>query len=99
MKFEAIIDKRALDDIQQAEEYYNNKSEGLGQRFKDVLDEYISAIELNPFFSVRYKDIRCIPLKKFPYMIHFSVDETNKIIKVHAVFGTSRNPNIWGKRT
>ncbi len=98
MKFEVIIDKRALSDIKQAAEYYDTQSEGLGQRFKNVLDEHISIIGVNPFFSVRYNDIRCIPVKKFPFMIHFSVDERDKIIKVHAVFHTSRNPDIWGKK-
>ncbi len=31
-------------------------------------------------------------------MIHFSIDEQNKLVVVHALFHTSRNPETWNKR-
>ncbi|MCD4792620.1 MAG: hypothetical protein K8R54_05255 [Bacteroidales bacterium] len=50
MKFEVIIDKRALKDIQQTIEYYDSKSQGLGTKFKTVLDKHLGIIKTNPFF-------------------------------------------------
>jgi hypothetical protein len=38
------------------------------------------------------KDIRCLPLKKFPAMIHYSVNDNKQQITVHAVFHTALNP-------
>ena len=98
MKFEIIVDKRALEDIIPAVEYYENISIELGNKFKIVLDNNINTIKTNPFFAIRYKDVRCLYIKKFPFMIHFSVNEIDKVVKIHSVLHTSRNPNIWKNR-
>lgn len=31
-------------------------------------------------------------------MIHFTIDDENKIVVIRAVFHTPRNPDIWLKR-
>jgi len=42
---------------------------GLGKRFASQLLLTLNAIKRNPFFaSVRYDDIRCAQVKKFPYL-------------------------------
>lgn len=40
-----------------------------------------------------------MPIEKFPYMVHFTVDEKNGIVKILAVIHTSRNPDIWDEKT
>jgi toxin ParE1/3/4 len=37
-------------------------------------------------------------MKKFPFMIHFTLDETQNFVVVHAVFHTSLNPKNWEER-
>ena len=98
MKFKLIINKKALKDIQNAFGYYENINYDLASRFENSLNQRINTIEINPYFTVRYDTIRCLPLKKFPCMIHFSVNETDQIIKVHALFHRSKDPNIWKNR-
>ena len=70
MNFTILIDARAIQDIQEAINYYNNQQIGLGKKFENKLNKYIVALEKNPFFIVRYNQVRCLPMKKFPYMVH-----------------------------
>ena len=87
------IDLEAKQDIQREINYFNQQQKGLGKKFHKEVLNYFSAIKINPFYQVRYDEIRCLPLKKFPAMIHFSVDENAKIIIVRAVINTSKNPD------
>jgi len=38
-------------------------------------------------------------IEKFPYMVHYRVNEQTKTAKVEALFHTSRDPKIWNERT
>ncbi len=99
MSFKVIINKKAIKDIEETVEYYNKQSYGLGSKFESVLDEFIQVLETNPSFRIRYDKVRCLPIKTFPYMIHFSINEKREIVKIHAVLNTKRNPKIWENRT
>lgn len=99
MSFTTVLDPRAIRDIQQVIDYYEKQQPGLGEQFEDILNEYLHKLEQNPFFQIRYDNVHCFPLKKYPYMIHFTVDEQKQLITVRAVFNTFRNPNIWKERT
>ena len=98
MKYKIQIEPEVQLDIQDAAAWYNSQQKGLGRRFYSEVKKHFKHLTTNPFFQIRYENVRCLPVKKFPYMIHFSVNETDKIIKVHAVTGTSRNPDIWENR-
>ena len=66
----------AIDDIEQAAAYYEDVQPGLGKRFASQLLLTLNAIKRNPFFaSVRYDDIRCAQVKKFPYLVHYHIFE------------------------
>ena len=91
--FRIVIHNDAINDIKETSAYYERKSNGLGKRFSDSVKRSINSLKLNPFFQVRYLDIRCLPLEKFPFMIHFRVDEQNKKVEVYAILNTSLNPD------
>lgn len=91
--FELKIQKRAELEINEISEYYESLSEGLGTKFYIELLDYIDTLYNIPYFEKRYSSIRMLPLKKFPYSIHFSVDEINKIVTVHAVILDYQNPD------
>ncbi len=80
MAFTTVIDSKTIQDIQQAIDYYEEQQPGLGEQFEDTLNEYLLKLEQNPFFQIRYDNVHCIPLKKYPYMIHFTVDEQVQLI-------------------
>ena len=95
MAFELIVDPRALQDIQTAIDYYDDKQEGLGKRFDIELDEYLLLLEVNPYFQIRYDHIHCLPLRTFPYMIHFEIDNKKLVVTVVAVLFTDVSTEKW----
>jgi toxin ParE1/3/4 len=98
MAFSILLDSRALGDIQDAVDYYEDKEPGLGIRFENELNESFMTLIENPHFQIRYDNIRCLPMKNFPYMIHYTVNDEEKGIIVRSLLSTYRNPGNWGKR-
>jgi len=99
MTYKIVIDRRAAHDIIRARDYYNEQQKGLGKRFAKEVDKRIKNIAANPAYQIRYDDVRCFPLSKFPFMIHFSVNDSLRQIEIHAVIHTSLNPDVsWIKR-
>ncbi len=98
MPYEIFIEPLALQDIQQAIDYYDEQQIGLGDTFEEILDNHFTSIEINPFFQIRYDNVHCLPIKKYPYMIHFTINKDDNIITVRAVFHTSQDPEKWTER-
>jgi len=91
------INPQAKVDIQDHIHYYNEQQPGLGKRFHKAIQASFKVIRKSPFFQIRYANVRCYPLKKFPVMIHYTLDEQKKEIVIRAVFHTSLDPKIWEK--
>lgn len=99
MNYFLKIDIDAFNDIQNTSEWYEMQLKGLGLRYKNQVKKQINSLKKNPYlFSIKYNEIRCRKIEKFPFLIHYTIDEEFKIINVFAVFHTSRNPEIWKKR-
>jgi toxin ParE1/3/4 len=92
MLFTVVIEKRALKDAQKAINYYDEQLIGLGEKFNNALDKHIATIAKNPFYQIRYKDYRALPIKKFPYIIVFYVNENTNTVFISAVFNAKQNP-------
>ena len=92
-KFAVIFSPAAIDDSEQAVDYYEEQQPSLGKRFAAQLHLTLNAIKRNPFFaSVRYDDIRCASIKRFPYLVHYQIDEDELLVTVIAVFSTHKEP-------
>lgn len=98
MPFEVLIDPLAIRDIQEAIDYYDEKAAGLGKKFESELNDQILFLTKNPFLRTRYDDVRCLVLKAFPFMIHFTLNENLQSLTIRAVFHTSLNPLRWNSR-
>lgn len=97
--FKLKIQAGAFEDIQEGVNYYNSRQKGLGKRFFQEIRISFSKLKKNPFFQLRYDDVRCLPLKKFPFMVHFTVDEINKIVTIYAVINSHLDPAAnWIKK-
>lgn len=90
------INPQAKIDIQEQIHYYNKKQTGLGKRFHEEVKRTFKTLRNSPNFQVRYKNVHCVTLKKFPAMVHYTFE--NNIIVIRAVFHTSLNPKKWGER-
>ena len=95
MSFSIAILPSALSDIQDAIDYYDEQQIGISQKFESELNLLFLSLQKNPFYQLRYKTVHCLPLKKFPFMIHFTVDEKTSIIYVRAILHTSLNPDDY----
>ena len=90
MKYGFAISDRALGEMFQAFEWYEEQSVGLGDRFMVELEKNFETIFNTPqSFKRSYKLFRQIPFKKFPYLIVYFIDDFKKIIVVTSVFHTS----------
>jgi len=94
MDLEVYIEPEAHQDIQQGVDWYNQQIENLGYKFYDEIENTLNLIQSNPYFQIRYDQVRCIPLKKFPYMIHFTVHESDQIIIIQSILHTSRGHKL-----
>ncbi len=89
----------ALDDIQNALEWYESQSTGLEQRFHKALMERLKFIQIHPeatsFWDKRFRGVQ---LKKFPFTIYYNYDEANAVIRVAAVLHNKRDKSILKER-
>lgn len=92
--FEIIILLRADLEADEIAEYYESLSNGLGTKFINEYQDYVETLKTFPFFEEKYNVVRTLPLKKFPYTIHFTVDENEKIVSIQAVTSNYQDPNI-----
>lgn len=97
MGYTLHITEAAEDDIREAFLWYEEQKPELGKTFEQQVSNAIGDIIQNPFIiQIRYGATRVHFLRKFPYGIHFTVDES--LILVLAVFHTARDPQRWQKR-
>ncbi|MCP3659934.1 MAG: type II toxin-antitoxin system RelE/ParE family toxin [Bacteroidetes bacterium] len=98
MGFKIKLEKAALKDLQKAVDWYSSQKVGLGKKFYSAFQKAIGNLQKNPFYQIRYDEVRCFPLKKFPFMIHFTLQEDIELIVIRAVFHTSLDSNEWNLR-
>lgn len=91
-KFTVLFQNEALLHLQKAIDYYNIQQPKLGKRFALIVKKTANQLEINPFFQIRYDNIRCLPVDKFPFMLHFIVNEEQKWVRIYAILHTSLNP-------
>ena len=100
MSYSLLIDPGARLDIVESINWYNGQKPGLGRRYYNSVRLTMKQIKSNPFmFQQRYKNLRIVPVEKFPFIVLYLVDEEKKLVAVTAVLHTSRAPKIWDQRT
>lgn len=93
MSYTIYVTPTAVDDLSAAIEYYNAVSTDLGYRFADVVAQYFERIAAVPTASaIRYKNVRCKPVSKFPFIITYTVDEKERAIQILRIFNTYQDP-------
>lgn len=93
MAYKIIVSPRAQKEIENAIDYYALYSSDSPVNFIASLKEAYSTLENNPFFRVRYKNIRALKIKKFPHSLYFNINEDKNTVRVLSCFHNKRNPN------
>jgi len=97
--YKVILLPLAKEDIKNASAWYNKQQKGLGKEFSLSVRKTVKFIKENPLtFSTRYENTKTSIIERFPYMLHYSIDDDKKLIIISSVLHTSRNPVIWTNR-
>jgi toxin ParE1/3/4 len=98
MKYSVVFREEALQDILESISWYEFQLEGLGDEFLISLENSKHLIEQNPLqFPQKYKRIRKSIIRKFPYIIYFTIEDPN-IVLVLAVLHMKRGPQSIKKK-
>ena len=79
MAYKLIISPRAQKEIENAIDYYSLHSTDTPLKFATALKETYRTLETHPHFRVRYKNVKALKIKKFPYALYFTVNELSLI--------------------
>jgi toxin ParE1/3/4 len=90
--FKIIVAHRAQKEIEQVIDYYALYSDDAPLKFFTSLSEAYTTLSVSPFYSVRYKNVRALKLKKFPFLLYFTVNETRSTVRILSCFHNKRNP-------
>lgn len=85
IEMKVVLSKAAERDIQEAVEYYENARQGLGFEFLEQIDDTLDRLSQFHAFSVRYDDVRIIRMRRFPYVLHYVVQEASTVIEVDMI--------------
>ena len=93
-----IVRPEAEAEVQQAFDWYQEQSEGLGLEFLRAIEACLFAITRDPFayLVVKVPNIRRALIRRFPYALFYLVDD--EAIVVIAVFNVKRRPIDWLRR-
>lgn len=96
MGYSLSINPQAHIDVELAYEYYYNLvSPTVAENFYADLQESYDILELNPYYEIRVKNYRALPLKKFPFLIFFKILEELKTVKILTVFHSNQDTNKY----
>jgi len=93
MAYRIIISPRAQREIEHAVEYYGLHSADAPVNFIAVLRDAYATLLTNPFFRVRYKNVRALKLKRFPHSLYFIINESENTVRILSCFHKKRNPS------
>lgn len=89
----------ALEELNEAYNWYEDRANGLGKRLMNKVDKRISEITLHPNrYSKKKGNSRSTSIEIFPYIIIYEVIEKEKTIFISYIHHAKRNPKNLYKR-
>lgn len=86
MVYRLLIDIEALEDIENAFDWYETQLKNLGSRYRTQVKKQINSLKRNSYlFSIKYNAVHCVKVDKFPFLIHYKMSDIDKTIEVFAV--------------
>ena len=84
-------------DLDEAFEYYSDISPKLAERFIKLVNTALNDLKKNPNYQIRYDNFRMKIVKKFPYVIHYILDENRQIVFVYGIRNSYQDPDKYPK--
>lgn len=96
MTYKIVVTPDAILDIDNAINYYQEKvSKKVANLFLKDYKESYKVIKKTKYFKVFFENFRGMPMKNFPYIIFYTIEENLKIIIIKAIFHTSQDINKY----
>jgi mRNA-degrading endonuclease RelE of RelBE toxin-antitoxin system len=92
MVYNLIVSPRAQKEIEKAIDSYIPNYADIPNNFVIQLVRVLNTLKINPFFRIRYKNVRSLKLKKYPYSLYFVVNENRNVVKIISCFHNKLNP-------
>ncbi len=95
--FKLVIDEKAINELGDSSDYYNNQKSGLGFEFEEEVFSLFDVIKKNPLlFPVKFARIHEAVAKRFPFVVNYEI--IGKEIVVLSVFHVKKHPSKKIKR-
>lgn len=95
MPFTILLLPQTKQDLQEAYDWYSVQQLDLGERFLEHVEEKLVRLSITPGIgSIRYDDVRCTMVDKFPYLIYYTINYNNNSITVLRILCTYKIP-LW----
>lgn len=91
--FDIDILDEAIADIQNAIDYYKTISLPLATKFHTAVKNSFAELKRNPYYQIRYDNVRMRSVKRFPHVLHFVVEENPNVIFIYGVRHAAQNPD------
>jgi len=99
MSFQIILSTTALKELEASVDWYNERQDGLGNRFIDAVDNRLALLSETPdIFPVKLSGYNEVMVEKFPYLIIYRIIKKEKKVRVLHIFHTRRNPILKNKK-
>ncbi len=92
MGFKVLVLLQAQREIDEAIAYYSEINKSIPAKFIEDLTTAYNTLSKNPYYQKRYLDFRGFPLKRFPFILFFDLNEKQYLVKIVSCFHTSKNP-------
>lgn len=97
MAYRLSVSRRAMREIGEAYDWYQERLPGLGNDFLEALDAHFQAIKDSPaLYAEVHRGMRRGLLTHFPYAIFYA--SKGDVVSVLAVIHTARSPRRWPRR-
>ncbi len=94
MVFKILYSKEAKLDLFEHIEYYHlNATKKVAKTFYSEVRQTIKMLKKNPYFQISHDSFRKVPLKKFPFLIFYTIIEDS--ILIVRIFHTSQSPKKY----
>jgi plasmid stabilization system protein ParE len=97
MKRVASFHPKAQQELIDAAMWYDDRREGLGDEFVDVVsDKVVDICRMPERFPIVHDDVRQAILRRFPFVVYFRL--VGERVLVVSVFHASRDPDsLWSR--
>jgi len=101
VKWQVVARPEVNNEVIEIAAWYDNRSEGLGDRFIEEFLSVLDGLVINPLLHCRrhpHKNIRWRYPKTFPYRIIYEVIESERSVVIAAVLHAARHDRVWKRR-